>query len=820
MLRVMGINNTVPFTTANVRQVIHPEEWLRFLAVMNLFGNNETSISTGYNDDYFMYAGLNDRRFLLTYYDLDTILGEGGSLPPNADIFTATANNGSGLAMSRFMHSPDFEPVYYQTLQELLDGPFSQPNFDATVDEVLGGYVPAGTINNIKSWMASRRSFVQSILPAVINSAPPVAIVSGVPRSPTPLSTATLSVGGQGMASYRFSLNGGAFSAETTLATPINLSALAAGTNRVAVVGTGTNGMSQDVTNATVVTWVVNPGMPGVRLNEILAQNNNALKHDGTFPDAVELFNEGGAGLDLGGLRLTDDPNNINKFTFPSGTFLPAGGYLTVYANNFDGTTGIHLGFSLKASGDSVYLFNSTSNGGALLDSVTFGKQLADLSIGRVGSSGAWQLTQPSFGAGNVLQPLGSSSNLRINEWLADSATREDFVELYNTGSLPVNLGGLYVTDNLLGDPARNQFSPLTFMAGGEFFALTADGKGNGTDHVDFRLSTEQGELGLYAQDLSPIDNVIYGPQQPDVSQGRCPNGSVLFRTLGVATPGAPNDCPFVPPPPITVTLLTISNTWSYFRTSLDGTNWTAPSFSDGSWPSGPGLLGQYTPTRQQTLPEPIRTVTVTNGQATFYFRAHFNVPVNASYTSLQFRHIIDDGAVFYLNGVEVNRFNMPAAGAITSTTLGTATVNDGAYVGPVSIPTSLLVPGDNVFAVEVHQAAANSSDIAMGVELQGLIVTNSPAAAGVVINEVLANNSSLVEPDGSKPDWLEIYNPSANAVDLADMSLTDDTTNPRRWVFTNSTILNAHGFLKVRFDADLLASSTNTGFGLKANGG
>jgi hypothetical protein len=821
MLRVVGINNSTPFTTENVRQVINVEQWIKHLALMNLLGNAETGLNTGYNDDYYMYAGLIDRRFLLTYYDLDTILGQGGSLAPNAGIFTATANNGSGLAFDRLMHWPDFEPIYYRSLQELLNGAFSQINFDTTVDEVLGGYVPAGTINNIKTWMATRRSYVQSILPAITDATPPTAIISGVPRSPTPRTSATLNVGGQGMASYRYSLNGGTYSAEIALGTPISLSSLVPGTATVAVVGKGTNNVWQDFTNATTVAWVVNPAIPAVRLNEVLAQNNAAFKHEGTFPDAIELFNEGGGTIDLGGFRLTDDPNNINKYIFPAGTLLAAGGYLTVFANNFDGTTGIHLGFSLKASGDSVYLFNSASNGGALLDSVVFGKQLPDLPIGRISNSGEWQLVQPTFGSANVLQPLGSPSSLRINEWLADSLTREDFVEIYNTSSLPVVLGGLYITDNLLGDPAKNLFAALSFLSGGEFYALTADGNGNGTDHLNFHLSTEQGQLGIYAQDLSLIDCVIYGPQQPDISQGRCPNGAVTFRTLGVPTPGAPNDCPFSPPPPVTVTLLTISNTWSYFRSSLDGVNWMSPSFPDSAWPSGPGLLGQYTPTRAQTLPEPIRTVTPTNGQITFYFRAHFNVPVDASYTSLQFRHIIDDGAVFYLNGVEVNRFNLPLSGSIYSTNVANPPgVTDAAYVGPIPISPSLLVPGDNVLAVEVHQSTNISSDVAMGVELQGLIVTNSPAAAGVLINEVLANNASLAEPDGSKPDWIEIYNPSANAVDLADMSLTDDTTDSRRWVFTNSTILNGHAFLKVRCDSGFPASSTNTGFGLKANGG
>src|SRR5262249_44604924 len=111
LLRVMGINNATPFTTENVRQVVNVEQWMRHLALMNLFGNNETGLNTGFNDDYFMYRGLNDPRFILTYYDLDTILGDGGSLPPDSGLFTSTQNNGAGLALDRFLHWPDFEPL-------------------------------------------------------------------------------------------------------------------------------------------------------------------------------------------------------------------------------------------------------------------------------------------------------------------------------------------------------------------------------------------------------------------------------------------------------------------------------------------------------------------------------------------------------------------------------------------------------------------------------------------------------------------------------------------------------------------------------------
>ena len=73
----------------------------------------------------------------------------------------------------------------------------------------------------------------------------------------------------------------------------------------------------------------MNTATPTVRLSEVLAQNVSAFNHSGTFPDAIELHNEGGAMVDLSGLTLTDDPAAPAKFTLPNGTTLNAVGYLT-----------------------------------------------------------------------------------------------------------------------------------------------------------------------------------------------------------------------------------------------------------------------------------------------------------------------------------------------------------------------------------------------------------------------------------------------------------------------------------------------------------
>jgi hypothetical protein len=185
--------------------------------------------------------------------------------------------------------------------------------------------------------------------------------------------------------------------------------------------------------------------------------------------------------------------------------------------------------------------------------------------------------------------------------------------------------------------------------------------------------------------------------------------------------------------------------------------------------------------------------------------------------SGLQFSHIVDDGAVFYLNGTEVGRFNLPG-GPITHTTVASS-VTDASYQGPVSVPLNLLASGENVFAVQLHQNSPTSADAAFGLKLEGLIVTNPVSTAGIVINEVLANNAGLPEPDGTMPDLVELYNPSNQPVDLSGMSLSDRITSPRRWVFPAGSIIPGGGFFVVRFDSDEPASDRNTGFGLKWGG-
>lgn len=103
----------------------------------------------------------------------------------------------------------------------------------------------------------------------------------------------------------------------------------------------------------------------------------------------------------------------------------------------------------------------------------------------------------------------------------------------------------------------------------------------------------------------------------------------------------------------------------------------------------------------------------------TTYFHPTFPVANAALVTSLTLNLMRDDGAVIYLNGVAVARSNMPS-GAVGFSTLASSTVGGAAETAcyAITLPRGALLSGNNVLAVELHQSAANSSDLKLDAEL------------------------------------------------------------------------------------------------------
>src|SRR5687768_15568779 len=213
---------------------------------------------------------------------------------------------------------------------------------------------------------------------------------------------------------------------------------------------------------------------PSLRINEVLATNTR-IANGTTFPDIIELHNAGAAPVDLSAKSLTDDPALPQKYVFPNGTNIPAGGYLRVYADTATSAPGLHTNFSLDAEGDQVRLYDSPGNGGGLLDSITFGFQVPDHSVSRTGTSAnIWALTTPSPGEVNpAALSLASPAAVRLNEWAGKITFRldHDLIELFNTSAQPVAIGGVRLSDSIT-NLNKFSFPVLSFIGGNGFLAL------------------------------------------------------------------------------------------------------------------------------------------------------------------------------------------------------------------------------------------------------------------------------------------------------------------------------------------------------------
>jgi len=91
-------------------------------------------------------------------------------------------------------------------------------------------------------------------------------------------------------------------------------------------------------------------------------------------------------------------------------------------------------------------------------------------------------------------------------------------------------------------------------------------------------------------------------------------------------------------------------------------------------------------------------------------------------------------------------------------------------------------------------------------------------------INEVLASNgSSGSDPQGDLDDWIEIVNLSAEPLDAAGLTLTDDLEEPTQWqIPTNDaslTTIPGHGYLLIWLDGDEAAPGLHANFKLSAGG-
>uniref|UniRef100_A0A942SX86 Lamin tail domain-containing protein n=1 Tax=Neobacillus citreus TaxID=2833578 RepID=A0A942SX86_9BACI len=301
----------------------------------------------------------------------------------------------------------------------------------------------------------------------------------------------------------------------------------------------------------------------------------NEVESNGDDTDWVELANTSATAIDLSGYAFLDDDSSHDAYVLPAGSSIAPGGYfvidqLSATAPGFDfglgGTDTVRL---YDPSGDLVLRYSWTAHA-----AVTYGR-CPD------GTGALVDTTASTKGQAN-----DCSSPVRINEVESQDGTPGDWVELTNTGTTAIDLGG-YVFRDAEDDHAYTIPSGTTIAPGG-FTVLEEADFGFGLGKADSaRLFDPRGEL---------VDTYSWTAHAAS-TYGRNPDGTGDFAETSASTKGTANAFAGVVtaqpwPGGPDETVLDDEDT---FTGDLSGLDWTTSSTSaDGQlWAvqNGDGLL-------------------------------------------------------------------------------------------------------------------------------------------------------------------------------------------------------------------------------------
>jgi hypothetical protein len=227
---------------------------------------------------------------------------------------------------------------------------------------------------------------------------------------------------------------------------------------------------------------------------------------------------------------------------------------------------------------------------------------------------------------------------------------------------------------------------------------------------------------------------------------------------------------------PITNSLLTITAPWYYTTNNVDAAGWAEPNYDASGW-AGPSNALLYIETAATPAPKstPLPPKPGGGPMPCYYFRTTFQLTNAATAIMLMVTNVIDDGAVFYLNGVEVQRLRVDA-GPVSYTTVANNTPigGDASAYEVLTItggPLTNLVTGTNVLAVRVHQQGTTSSDVVFGTAL-GVVSDPNP------------------QPKLTRGPYLQVSTPTSIVIrwrtDFPEGSLVVWGTNLASMVYTN----------------------------------
>jgi len=402
-----------------------------------------------------------------------------------------------------------------------------------------------------------------------------------------------------------------------------------------------------------------------------------------------------------------------------------------------------------------------------------------------------------------------AQAQLYINEFMASNDASfpgpqgdfPDWIEIYNAGATDVMLGGYYMSDDLE-DPAAMYQIPSTYPdsvtvpAGGFIVFYANKGEASSVLNLNFKLSGSGEAIGLWDASELIVDYLTYGAQTTDISYGRFPDGTNVWGFMTTITPGASN----VTPDPPTVDLVI-----NEFMASNDN--------------AFPGPQGDY-PDWIEIYNRGLDSVNLAG-----YFMSDDLVDVEARF---QISDAYPDSVTVAPGGFIVFYANKEDSSSVMN--LNFKLSGGGEQIGlwtPGQVFLDSLTYGEQITDTSYgrYQDGTENwyfmSDFTPGASNTN---PNPPAEIELYINEFMASNdSAFAGPQGDYPDWIEIYNPGTEAVNLAGYYMSDDLVDPEAMfqisdAYPDSVTVEAGGFIV--FYANKLDSMSVMNLNFKLSGG
>ena len=252
----------------------------------------------------------------------------------------------------------------------------------------------------------------------------------------------------------------------------------------------------------------------------------------------------------------------------------------------------------------------------------------------------------------------------------------------------------------------------------------------------------------------------------------------------------------FATPVPVNTTVVPYGSLWKYLANGTNqATAWRASTFNDAAWLSGNAQLG-YGDGDEATV--------VSFGPSsskkyiTTYFRKTITISDTTQFTGYTLNLKRDDGAVVYINGVEVFRSNMPTGTIGYTTKASSAAADDGNTAQQKTITIAQLKQGANVIAVEMHQNVASSSDLSFDMELIATTTSGGTTALltrGPYLNSALQNSIVIRWRTDIATNSKVSYGTSAGSLT---QSVTDNTISTEHVVTLTSLAINTQYYYAI----------------------